>query len=450
METRLTYNSITGGVFDWILPVQRGSENQTNAFECYANLPGFPAQPEFRSSKSADTRSAENWANAEIFANDCFTAMNLTGEFIGSAFDARDWMSVVDALGEDGLLRYYGVSAGTTLGNHLVSMFPDRIDKVILDGIVNPLEYVRNKEVEIFTDVDKLFTAFCEACVATPENCTLGMNKTAAELEGTIKAAVDGLLEDPIVIQLPGVSGGFLLDYTTVKGAVYSTLYFPWQWTGLAAQFQAILDRDIETLAAAFGGPQATVFVPSSRNEAMYGIKCADSDKYAELADWEVIQDARHEQSYWGDASDIVVSCARWRFDAKERYTGNFTVQTRNPVMLIGNTADPVTPIASARNASAGYEGSVVLQHDSYGVSTVQFLAVQFLAGSPLILTSIPQHCSHLTQPSLCTGRAIREYFLNGVLPEPGTVCPVDIPLFLSAEEWTLGWLAVGLELGPA
>ena len=33
--------------------------------------------------------------------------------------------------------RSTGVSAGTTLGNHLVAMFPDRVDKVILDGVVN-------------------------------------------------------------------------------------------------------------------------------------------------------------------------------------------------------------------------------------------------------------------------------------------------------------------------
>ena len=279
-------------------------------------------------------------------------------------------MSVVDALGEDGLLRYYGVSAGTTLGNHLVSMFPDRIDKVILDGVVNPHEYVANREVELFTDVDAILTKFCEACVTTLERCPLGVNKTAEQLEKDIIAAIDGLLEDPIPIQIPGVSGGYLLDYTTVKGAIYSTpFYFPFQWSGLALQLQAIMDRNITTLAAVFGGPDSRLLVDSSRTEAQYGIKCADLDKYSSLSDWEVIQDARHEQSYWADASDIVVSCARWRFDAKERYEGNFTVKTRNPIMLIGNTADPVTPIVGARNASAGYEGSVVLQHDSYGVS---------------------------------------------------------------------------------
>lgn len=73
-------------------------------------------------------------------------------------------IQVVDALGEDGLLRYWGkhlsvsfrlqmigvvqnsngssgVSYGTVLGATVISMFPDRVDKVILDGVVNSHEY---------------------------------------------------------------------------------------------------------------------------------------------------------------------------------------------------------------------------------------------------------------------------------------------------------------------
>ncbi|KAF7318130.1 Dimer-Tnp-hAT domain-containing protein [Mycena chlorophos] len=39
------------------------------------------------------------------------------------------------------------------------------------------------------------------------------------------------------------------------------------------------------------------------------------------------------------------------------------------------------------------------------------------------------QHCS-LAAPSSCTIRHIRSYFANGTLPEPGTVCPMDVPIF--------------------
>lgn len=64
---------------------------------------------------------------------------------MGTAFVARDMMQIVDALKEDGLLRYWGVSYGTVLGATAVAMFPDRMDKVILDGVVNAEEYYENK-----------------------------------------------------------------------------------------------------------------------------------------------------------------------------------------------------------------------------------------------------------------------------------------------------------------
>ena len=101
---------------------------------------------------------AHFWARASIIVNQCTRRQNKTGELVGTAFVARDLLSVAEALGEDGYLRYWGkycnynrdrlhlnlrlgFSYGTTLGATFVSMFPDKIDKVILDGVQNPHEY---------------------------------------------------------------------------------------------------------------------------------------------------------------------------------------------------------------------------------------------------------------------------------------------------------------------
>lgn len=90
---------------------------------------------------SSDTTLGRQWAKGEIYANTCFNKANETGTLIGTAFTARDLISVVDALGEDGLLRFWGFSYGTTLGATVSAMFPERIDKMILDGVQNPHEY---------------------------------------------------------------------------------------------------------------------------------------------------------------------------------------------------------------------------------------------------------------------------------------------------------------------
>lgn len=81
------------------------------------------------------------WARGHILTEQCARRQNATGELIGTAFTARDMVSVADALGEDGMIRYWGFSYGTTLGATLVAMFPDKVERVVLDGVQNPHEY---------------------------------------------------------------------------------------------------------------------------------------------------------------------------------------------------------------------------------------------------------------------------------------------------------------------
>jgi len=57
---------------------------------------------------SSDVALGRLWTRGAINADLCFKNSNATGNLIGTAFVARDLMSVVDALGEDGMLRYWG------------------------------------------------------------------------------------------------------------------------------------------------------------------------------------------------------------------------------------------------------------------------------------------------------------------------------------------------------
>jgi hypothetical protein len=61
-------------------------------------------------------------------------------------------------------------------------------------------------------------------------------------------------------------------------------------------------------------------------------------------------------------------------------------------MLFITNTIDPVTPLRNAFEMAAGFDGAGVLQQNSEG------------------------HCSY-AGVSMCTGKAIREYFQSGRLP---------------------------------
>lgn len=48
------------------------------------------------------------WDEAGYIAGNCSERLGDTGDLVGMAFTARDMFQIVDALGEDGKLRYWG------------------------------------------------------------------------------------------------------------------------------------------------------------------------------------------------------------------------------------------------------------------------------------------------------------------------------------------------------
>jgi len=65
---------------------------------------------EVRSSLESDTAARRLWERSRVDADICRRSGNGNeiGEFIGTAYVARDIVSVAEALGEDGLVRYWG------------------------------------------------------------------------------------------------------------------------------------------------------------------------------------------------------------------------------------------------------------------------------------------------------------------------------------------------------
>ncbi|KAL0570028.1 hypothetical protein V5O48_011936 [Marasmius crinis-equi] len=96
------------------------------------------------------------------------------------------------------------------------------------------------------------------------------------------------------------------------------------------------------------------------------------------------------------------IACNGWSPEIpKTRFRGPFTGNTSFPMLIIGNTADPLSPLSSAKTVSQNFPGSVLVTQDYPGHTTIFVV-------------------------SNCTAQAVREYFVNGVMPEEGTICSVD------------------------
>lgn len=134
--------------------------------------------------------------------------------------------------------------------------------------------------------------------------------------------------------------------------------------------YSLLITKDMPALENAI--PKVITSV-NKRNgsHALWGIKCSDKTTRAS----NLTQIRPYLSSSWsvsrllGDVSDgFEAACAQWEMSAKEHYNGDFHAKTSQPILLIGNTNDPITPLSAAHNMSAGFEGSVVLQQNSSAV----------------------------------------------------------------------------------
>ncbi|KAL8647820.1 MAG: hypothetical protein Q9226_006274 [Calogaya cf. arnoldii] len=322
-------------------------------------------------------------------------------------------MQIVDALDEDRLLRYWGFSYGTALGATVAAMFPDRMDKVVLDGCLNPHDYYAGIDLEQVTDSDSSFDGFFTGCVAHPEACELAQDApTAADLKRKFYDLLYALKYEPFVTEVKGNTTIF--DYNSVKALVQTALYSTTTWPILATGLHRLFtknDTAVEALLPLQPKLPGGIYPNEGPEAYLGGIRASDVNfRTGNLTSlYPILRQFFDKSQIFGDTlSPNLLTYVQWPFRAKGAYTGDFHVKTKHPILFVGSDRDAFTPLVSAQNASAGFEGSVVLQHGGYGHTSV-------------------------SQPSLCTAKAIRAYFVNGTLPASGTKCEPTFGLFSGA-----------------
>ncbi|CAE6427837.1 unnamed protein product [Rhizoctonia solani] len=98
--------------------------------------------------------------------------------------------------------------------------------------------------------------------------------------------------------------------------------------------------------------------------------------------------------------------CHRWPVRAVERYTGPWNKKLSNPILVIGNQADPITPYINAKSvADALGDSAVLVEQDDFGHSS-------------------------LAMHSNCTISVLQKYFLHNKLPQKDEFCGTNQELF--------------------
>ncbi|KAL0948912.1 hypothetical protein HGRIS_009021 [Hohenbuehelia grisea] len=317
---------------------------------------------------------------------------------------ARDMLRIVEAYGME-KIQYWGLSYGTVLGATFATLFPDRVERLILDGVVDAENYYATLWSNNLKDIDKTLYTFFEECVIAGSTACPFYAPTPEAISQNLTALFDQLRERPIPIRTP-ISYG-VLDYSRLLYTVFESLYSPYGlWPPLAKGLADLAAGDGTALYSILEAPFFNCacgegpFIGAVQ-DAQRAILCTDGEEVRGSVDQSrrYFEELRQDSVFaeiWGS---IHIGCTNWPKQNKTHFQGPSGGNTSHPILWIGNTADPVTPLRSAHKMAKSFPGSVVLTQDS------------------------PGHCS-IAAPSMCTFLHVRRYLTEGTLPVEGTVCP--------------------------
>jgi pimeloyl-ACP methyl ester carboxylesterase len=313
--------------------------------------------------------------------------------FVDTESVARDMDVIRVALGED-RLSYLGFSYGTFLGEMYAHLFPIHVRALALDAVIDPAvpepDWLLNRATGIESNL-QAFLAYCR----THASCTLG---ASGDPGAGLAALMQRLDKTPLVV------GKRTLSRPQAMGALLSELVFPGAWDGLATALTAAESGDGFTLlsiADALLSRRANgSYAPGS--EANTAIDCVDNrPAMADMATYDQLGPALESASpLFGPWLQYgLVVCLDWPVKPR-RPVSPVTVQGTPPILLVGATDDPYTPLKYAQNVSRQIEGSVVLVRKGFG------------------------HPSF--DKSFCVQEAVDAYLIDLVVPASGTVCETN------------------------
>lgn len=303
-------------------------------------------------------------------------------------------------------------------------MFPDRVNRLIVDGVVDAYDYKKALWLDNLVDTERALDFFYYHCARVGFPICALANKHGATTEASVKARMQNITESLYHNPLPVLSKSQpdVVTYSTVRIITFLVLYTPIGGFDYLANFLAgIEDGDLASVGELLQGFQASFGLLRNEAEAaaivdddegfdimgdaQTAIACGDGDSQNWMTRADFAEHIRNItklspiSEMW---STLRLKCIHYSVRPYSRFEGPWVGKTSHPILEIGNDADPVTPGRYAVKMAKGFTNGVALIQNSGG------------------------HCS-ISAPSKCTEKYVRQYFQTGELPPAGTVCEPDV-----------------------
>lgn len=371
-------------------------------------------------------------------------------KYLGTSSTIRDLVSLGDAIvGKGKPIDYWGVSYGTVIGFNFVNMFPERAGHVILDGVVDPKIWLSYKFLRSsLADSEKTYCGLTDGCAkAGRAGCKLveitGDGATGDDIKVLINNAHDLTLEiyrqGYDVPVAPGL----------VKVLLFGLLYEPESWSQEVNtdvySFVALVLQAAQALNITVpGGRKYNVPIGNFTISDIIGTSTPTLASYSSVAisgadDFNdgsvtikdifdiIVRNTREVTPTFGTAWSLGYNSYKWPVRSVERLPPYTPAKLKIPVLVIGNTADPITPFASAQKTA------------------------NLLGDNGFLVEQLGFGHTSLAQSSSCTLGVMLRYFANSTLPKGRSVqCPVDDSNLFPALNGTTGATKTSADRGKS
>ncbi len=329
---------------------------------------------------------------AEKFATACGENSDGILEFITTENAARD-MDVIRAVLGDDELHYLGYSYGTKLGATYAELFPERADRLVLDGAIDPSLTSEQDSVSQAGGFERALRSYMASCLddrdcpfrGSVDQALTDVKRLLAQMQQTPAPTADGREVDGYVMAL----------------AIFTTLYSQDSWPYLTQAFTEALQGDGTTaiaLADSYYGRTGPGEYADNSFEAFTAYNCVDeANTSTREQDEQLLVKVREVAPTFADFWSGANTCNHWPVPAVGE-AHEITAAGAAPIVVIGTTNDPATPYEEAEALAGQLDSGVLITREGDG------------------------HTGY-NKGNACVDEAVNDFLIEGTVPEDGLTC---------------------------
>jgi pimeloyl-ACP methyl ester carboxylesterase len=368
--------------FDIIAWDPRGTGESTPAVNCVDTFDeyfGLDSPPETPEEKQALIDASQ------AFNDKCAENSGTILPFISTKASAQDINSLRLALGEE-KVSFFGFSYGSELGTTWATMFPETVRAIVVDGAVDPNASSVQEGMNQAKGFEGQLATFLKQC---SEKTTCAFHNG-----GDAEAAFDKLVIDIDSTPLEVSKERTLVTQGVLFTAVAQAMYSDYYWPQLSEALSAAQNGDGKGILQLYDDYYQRKDDGTYGNEleAFLAISCLDDPGATSTEEVDShIEEFIAAAPRLGGNFAYGYSCALWPVEQAAKVT--ITGKGAGPIVVVGTTGDPATPLDSTRKMALSLEQGILIvvdanQHTGYGANNCVVKAVD----DYLINLSVPKN----------------------------------------------------------